>query len=85
MVENGSIVQTKTIKVEAQLYETVDEILAFTIAQLRTTFNSAAKEIVVPFSFEYEEPNVQITVPKAGDKKKLLDLSEKNVQYFPQY
>ena len=82
MVENGSIVQTKTIKVEAQLDETAEEILAFTIGQLRTTFNSAAKEIVVPFFLEYEEPGVQITVPKAGDKKKLLDLSEKNVQYF---
>ena len=82
MMENGSIVQTKTIKVEAQLDETVEEILAFTIGQLRTTFNSAAKEIVVPFTLEYEEPGVQVTVPKAGDKKKLLDLSEKNVQYF---
>jgi excinuclease ABC subunit C len=82
MMENGSIVQTKTIKVEAQLDETAEEILAFTIGQLRTTFNSAAKEIVVPFALEYEEPGVQITIPKAGDKKKLLDLSEKNVQYF---
>jgi excinuclease ABC subunit C len=82
MMENGSIVQTKTIKVEAQLDETVEEILAFTIGQLRTTFNSTAKEIVVPFQLEYEEPGIQITVPKAGDKKKLLDLSEKNVQYF---
>ncbi|ANE52493.1 excinuclease ABC subunit UvrC [Flavisolibacter tropicus] len=82
MMENGSIVQTKTLKVEAQLDETVEEILAFTIGQLRTTFNSSAKEIVVPFPLEYEEPGVQITIPKAGEKKKLLDLSEKNVQYF---
>jgi excinuclease ABC subunit C len=82
MMENGSIVQTKTIKVEAQLDETAEEILAFTIGQLRTTFNSAAKEIVVPFSLEYEEPGITLTVPKAGDKRKLLDLSIKNVQYF---
>lgn len=82
MVENGSIVQTKTIKVEAQLDETVEEILAFTVAQLRTTFNSDAKEIVVPFALEYDEPGTTITVPKGGDKKKLLDLSQKNVEYF---
>lgn len=82
MVENGSIVQTKTIKVEAQLDETVEEILAFTIAQLRTTFNSDAKEIVVPFTLEYDEPGITMTVPKGGDKKKLLDLSQKNVEYF---
>ncbi|HVG40835.1 MAG TPA: excinuclease ABC subunit UvrC [Chitinophagaceae bacterium] len=82
MVENGAIIQTKTIKVEAQLDETEEEILAFTIAQLRSTFGSEAKEIVVPFEFEYAEPDVTITVPKAGDKKQLLDLSEKNVAYF---
>lgn len=82
MVENGTIVQTKTMKVEAQLDETVEEILAFTIGQLRTTFNSSAKEIVIPFLLNYDEPNIQLTVPKAGDKKKLLELSEKNVQYF---
>jgi excinuclease ABC subunit C len=82
MVQNGAIIQTKTIKVEAQLDETEKEMLAFAIAQLRTTFNSEAKEIVVPFEIEYDEPEVIITVPKGGDKKKLLELSEKNVQYF---
>jgi excinuclease ABC subunit C len=81
-MENGAIIQTKTIKVEAQLDETVEEILAFTMAQLRTTFNSIAKEIVVPFELDYDEPGITITVPKAGDKRKLLDLSEKNVEYF---
>jgi excinuclease ABC subunit C len=82
MVQNGAIIQTKTIEVEAHLNETQEEILAFTIGQLRTTFNSEAKEIVVPFEIDYEEPGTGITVPKGGDKKKLLDLSEKNVQYF---
>ena len=82
MMENGAIVQTKTIKVEAQLDEPLEEIFAFSIAQLRSIFNSYAKEIVVPFELEYGEPEVTITVPKAGDKKKLLELSEKNVEYF---
>ena len=82
MVNNGAIIQTKTIKVETQLDETTEETLAFTIGQLRTTFNSEAKEVVVPFEVDYDEPGVTVTVPKAGDKKKLLDLSEKNVQYF---
>ena len=82
MVQNGAIIQTKTIKVETHLDETIEEVLCFTIGQMRTTFNSDAKEIVVPFEFEYDEPNVVVTVPKAGDKKKLIDLSEKNVQYF---
>lgn len=82
MVQNGAIIQTKTLKVEAQLDETLEEILEFTIGQLRTTFNSDAKEIIVPFAVEYNETEVVVTVPKAGDKKKLLELSQKNVQYF---
>ncbi len=82
MVVNGAIVQTKTLKVEAQLDESLEEILSFTIAQLRTTFNSESREIVVPFALEYAEPEIIITVPKGSDKKKLLELSEKNVQYF---
>jgi excinuclease ABC subunit C len=82
MVRNGTIIQTKSLPVEAQMDESVEEILCFTIGQLRTTFNSDAGEIVVPFAIEYDEPGVEVTVPKAGDKKKLLELSEKNVQYF---
>jgi excinuclease ABC subunit C len=82
MVESGSIIQTKTIELTTRLEESDEEVLAFAIAQLRSNFNSQSKEIVVPMLIEYAEEEVQITVPKAGDKKKLLDLSEKNVQYF---
>jgi excinuclease ABC subunit C len=84
MVQNGTIVQTHTSKLEIPLEETDEDILAFAIAQLRASFNSLATEIVVPFSIEYPEPGVTLTVPKAGDKKKLLDLSETNVNYFLQ-
>lgn len=82
MVSNGAIIQTKTVKVETHLDELPEEILASAIAQLRSLFNSEAAEIVVPFDIDYSEPEVVVTVPKGGDKKKLLELSEKNVQYF---
>jgi excinuclease ABC subunit C len=82
MVQNGSIIQTKTLRVETQLDETKEETLAFTIGQLRTTFQSEAREIILPFPIEYFEEDITITVPKAGDKKKLLELSEKNVTHF---
>ena len=84
MVQNGTIIQTKTLKVETHLDETAEEILSFSIAQLRTTFSSQAKEIILPFAIDYEEPHIIVTVPKGGDKKKLLDLSERNVNYFIQ-
>ena len=82
MVQNGTIIQTKTIKTEAFLDETIAEMLSAAIGQIRATFNSEAKEIVVPFEIEYDEPEITVTVPKGGDKKQLLELSEKNVQYF---
>lgn len=82
MVRNGTIVQTQTNKVETHLDETQEEILSFSVAQLRSTFNSDAAEIVVPFPIDFPQNDVTVTVPKGGDKKKLLDLSEKNVNYF---
>ena len=81
-VSNGAIVQTKTIMLEKKLEETAAEILAFAAALLRTTFNSDAKEIIVPFAIDYPELDTKITIPKSGDKKNLLSLSEKNVNYF---
>lgn len=82
MVRNGAIIQTKTIKLESQLDETEQELLTFAIVQLRETFGSEAREVVAPIELEFEIPDVTLTIPKAGDKKKLLELSEKNVQYF---
>ena len=81
-VNNGSIVQTKTIVLKKKLDEPANEVLSFAIAQLRETFNSEAREIIIPFTIDYPEPELVITIPKAGDKKKLLELSEKNVNYF---
>ncbi len=82
MVRNGAIIQTHTIKVETPLDETPEEVLTYTIAQLRNTFNSDATEIVVPYKIEYPQNDIVVKVPKSGDRKKLLDLSLKNVNYF---
>lgn len=82
MLRNGTIVQTQTNKVVSHLDETREEILSFSIAQLRSTFNSDCQEIVIPFPIEYPQNEIIITIPKGGDKKKLLELSEKNVNYF---
>ncbi|WP_276499946.1 excinuclease ABC subunit UvrC [Terrimonas pollutisoli] len=82
MIRNGTIVQTQTNKLETHLDETEEEILSFSVAQLRTSFDSNAPEIVVPFPIDYPQDQITITIPKGGDKKKLLELSEKNVDYF---
>jgi len=82
MVQNGSIIQTHTITLEPKLDESNAEILSLAITELRKKFNSEATEIIVPFPVEQESEDLIYTIPKAGDKKKLLDLSEKNVNYF---
>jgi excinuclease ABC subunit C len=82
MLSNGTIVQTQSLRFETHLDEPVEEILSFAIAQCRVTFNSGAKEIIVPFEIEYPEPDIVVSVPKGGEKKKLLDLSVKNATYF---
>ena len=82
MVQNGTIIQTHTISLEPKLDETDGEILSLAITDLRQKFNSEATEIVVQFEIEFEKEGVVVTLPKAGDKKKLLDLSAKNVNYF---
>ena len=82
MVQNGTIVQTHTVPLETKLEESEEEVLGFAIANLRSSFNSLANEVIVPFAIEYPDESITITIPKGGDKKKLLDLSMKNVMYF---
>jgi excinuclease ABC subunit C len=82
MVRNGTIVQTQSLRFETHLDESAGEVLSFAIVQCRDTFNSDAKEIIVPVEIEHPENDIIVSVPKAGDKKKLLDLSVKNAEYY---
>jgi excinuclease ABC subunit C len=82
MMETGTIVQTHTTQVETHLEESDEEVMAFAVARLRDTFNSMARELILPFPIDFPEEGVVQTIPKGGDKKKLLELSEKNVAYF---
>lgn len=81
-INAGTVVRTKTITLEKQLDETAKEVLEFAVAQLRESFESKAKEIIVPFAIEFPGRDIEVTIPRSGDKKTLLTLSEKNVNYF---
>lgn len=80
-VANGMIIQTHTVEIKKKLEEPPQELLAYAIAEIRENFHSNATEIIVPFDPEIEDERLQFTVPKAGEKKKLLDLSYKNAFY----
>jgi excinuclease ABC subunit C len=81
-VLNGTIADTKTVTLEKKLEEENEEVLIYAVGYLRDAFHSVASEIIVPFEMEYPEEHITVTIPKGGDKKKLLELSEKNVNYF---
>lgn len=81
-VMNGSIIQTQTIEIKKRLDETDEELLTIAITEFRTKFHSTSKEIIVPFDISLLDSNLKFTVPKLGEKKKLLELSQKNVLFF---
>ncbi|WKN41822.1 excinuclease ABC subunit UvrC [Tunicatimonas pelagia] len=78
----GSIILTKTIEVKKKLDESNEDILALMIVELRERYLSATKEILANIEVPIELAGVTITVPKIGDKRKLVDLSIKNALYY---
>src|SRR3990170_1278567 len=81
-VINGAIVQAHTVEMKKKLDEPKEELLLLAIAELRQRFHSETKEIIVPFSLHVNFPAVEFTIPQRGDKKKLLELSERNAEYY---
>ncbi|MBP6826803.1 MAG: excinuclease ABC subunit C [Saprospiraceae bacterium] len=80
-VVNGAVINTYTLTLTKNLDEDRETLLAFAIQTLREKFHSITREIIAPFDVLQPDKELVITVPKIGDKKKLLELSEKNVQY----
>lgn len=81
-VMNGTVIQTQTLELKKRLDETDEDLLSIAISEFRTHFNSTSREIIVPFELELDDPSLKFTVPKLGEKRKLLDLSQKNVSFF---
>lgn len=82
-VAYGAIVRAHTIEIKKKLEETDRELLEMAIVELRDRFFSTSKEIILPFEVTLQE-GLQATVPKLGEKKQLLDLSERNAKHFRQ-
>jgi len=83
IIVQGSVVQTLTTKIEKKLDELNEEILPLAVQLLRERFKSYSTEIISAEEFEFSE-GIQITVPKLGDKRKLIELSLNNAQYMMQ-
>lgn len=81
-INNGVIVQGYTYELKKRMEESDKELLEFAIIDLRERFQSSSDEIYVPFEMEMEIPGVEWYVPQRGDKKKLLELSQRNSTHY---
>ena len=82
-IANGSIIQSHTTEIKKKLDETDKRILALAVVEIRQRFNSTSKEVYVPFKIDLGT-SIKVTVPKVGDKKRILELSERNAKYYRQ-
>lgn len=83
IIVQGTIIHTHSVTITKTLQESDEEILVPILYQLREKYKSTSKEIIVPFTISTEDELI-VTVPKGGDKKKLLELSLQNAEYMMQ-
>ena len=82
-ISNGAIVQSHTSEIKKKLEETDKELLELSIVEIRQKFNANSPEIYVPFPVDLGG-DLKVTVPKLGDKKRIVELSERNAKYYRQ-
>lgn len=80
-VSFGAIVRSHTLELKKKMAETDKELLELAITEIRARFQLQSKELYVPFAVDVGE-ELKISIPKLGDKKRLVDLSERNAKYF---
>lgn len=82
-ISHGAIIRSHTIEMKKKLDETDKELLELGIVEIRQRFQSNSKEVYVPFKVDLGE-DVKITVPQLGDKKKIIEFSNRNARYYRQ-
>jgi excinuclease ABC subunit C len=81
-VVDGAIVQAHTLEIKKRLDESKEDLLALGIIEIRLKFFLNSKEIILPFPLDIQLKDVKMIVPLIGDKRKLLELSERNVKFY---
>jgi len=81
-IRNGNIIQSYTTEIKKVLEETDEDILEEAIIEIRQKFSSHSKEILIPFPISVEIPAVKLLVPKVGDKRRIVELSERNAKEY---
>lgn len=81
-VVKGAIIQTFTLEIKKVLDETPEELLLSGIVEIRQRIFSNSREILVPIKLDFNLENVTFKIPQKGEKKELLELSQRNAKYF---
>lgn len=79
---NGALVNTDISEMVMNLDDEIEDLLSFVVPTIREKFYSIAPEVIVPVEIIVPDEKVMVTVPQRGDKKKLLELAEKNIDYY---
>lgn len=82
-LSHGSIIRSHTLEIKKKLEETDEELLQLAITEIRQRFKSQSKEVYLQFPVVVEE-NIKVALPKLGDKRRILELSERNARFFRQ-
>lgn len=81
-ISNGTLVNTDVTEMQMNLDNEDEDLLSYVIPFIRERFDSQAPEVVVPINVLLTDAKIEITVPQRGDKKKLLELAENNIDYY---
>ena len=81
-VVEGAVVQSHTVEIKRKLDESAEELLSLAVTELRGQFESRSLEVVLPLRLDFDLGDVEVTVPRRGDKLKLLELSRRNALQY---
>jgi excinuclease ABC subunit C len=81
-IVEGAIIQAFTLELKIRVEEDKESVLGYAITEIRERLDSDSPEIIVPFSPDILLDKAKYTVPKAGEKLKLIELSERNAIYY---
>jgi excinuclease ABC subunit C len=79
-IAHGAIIRSHTLELKKKLDESDEELLELAVVELRERFHLTSKEIILPFELDFGD-KIKITVPQLGDKKQILELSQRNAKY----
>ena len=79
-VRRGAVVRSVTLRYKRSLEESKAQILGYAMEEIRGDLGVTFDEVIVAEAPETEMPGITFTIPRRGDKAKLLEVSEKNAR-----